>query len=118
MQQIPSHNEELLARLQHIQLCIITANAQELDVIRKNFRNPFEHVRFLDPFAHAQDIYIGSFTLGDEKSFPFYITSCSGQDTQSFAVESTYLFIHLKPKYAIHAGVCAGAGTLDNLSRV
>jgi hypothetical protein len=115
MNQNDSLNKESLERVREIQLCIITTNSKELDNIRQNFRMAqWEHVLVsFDPSsANVQNIYISSFTLGIGTPFPFYITSCSGQDVLSFAVEATSLLIHLKPKFAIFTGEIAAAGTV------
>jgi hypothetical protein len=111
-------DEQLLTYFRTYELCIITAKAEELHVIL-NAINPLDvqiprRYRFSSrPGFHSQDIYTSYFILENGHTLPFYITSCSDQGIQNFAIETTSLFNKLEPKFAIHAGVCAAAESLD-----
>lgn len=93
-------------------LCIIAEKSEELAIFRECFRLDEKIVGSDIPdVSNAYEFWLGSFLIGNGQQLPFYITCCSSQRIQTFATESTSLFKTLKPKYAIHVGVCAGMST-------
>ncbi|KAF1962461.1 purine and uridine phosphorylase [Byssothecium circinans] len=57
---------------------------------------------------NAYTFYTGSFTLDSGEKLEYYVTSSLRQGIQSFTVCASVLFSILRPRFAIHAGVCAG----------
>lgn len=57
---------------------------------------------------NAYTFYIGSFKLESGEELQYYVTSSLRQGIQSFTVCASVLFSILRPRYVIHAGICAG----------
>jgi purine-nucleoside phosphorylase len=51
--------------------------------------------------------YLGNFTLESKEKLNYYITSSLRMGIQSFTVHAALLFNILRPRFVIHAGVCA-----------
>jgi 16S rRNA U1498 N3-methylase RsmE len=98
----------ILRELRAIPLCIITAKQEEAELIQRYMkalrRISGDEVAYVDP---QHTFWKGTIELKENKEIEFYVTHCTRQAIQTFAVEATSLLGLLKPKYAIHAGVCA-----------
>lgn len=98
-------NEDLRNRA----LCIIAAKPEELAILKKCFNLVDQVSRSMIPNVKGfHQFWLGSFPIRNGQQLPFYLTCCSRQGIQTFSIESTTLFNALKPKYALHIGVCAG----------
>lgn len=104
-------HESNLKTLQSCKLCIICAKAAEAEIVRQHFCTRTK-ISGMDvaclPIGCARlDFYVGSFALTKGGSLSYYVTSTSRQGIQSFASQTAILFSILKPKFAVHVGVCA-----------
>src|SRR5436190_12968602 len=90
-------------------LCIVCARPAEAEGIAKSFGILGDRLtgREVADIHDAHTFYLGSFQVGDQR-LEYYITSSLRQGIQSFATHVSVLFNILRPKYTIHAGVCAG----------
>jgi hypothetical protein len=100
----------------NIPLCIICAKDEELAnfVSKWNLGSKVVQGDQVSSILKNNKFYVGAFDISSEegkKEIPFYLTCCSKQGIQTFAVEATAMFSILKPIYAIHTGVCAGRNT-------
>lgn len=98
-----------LGALVACQLCIICAKPREAITLAREFNlETIISSDLVDGISQGQrlDFHIGSFTLGNS-SIPYYVTSTSRQGIQTFGIEAATLFSILKPRYALHVGVCA-----------
>ncbi|KAF4427461.1 Phosphorylase superfamily protein, partial [Fusarium austroafricanum] len=98
-----------LETLQACPLCIICAKPREAITLAREFNLETKISSDLVdgiPDGQRLDFHIGSFTL-DNSSIPYYVTSPSRQGIQTFGIEAATLFSILKPRYALHVGVCA-----------
>lgn len=90
-------------------LCIICARPSEAQMIANELgceKNKVSNGQIAGVDKNHV-FYYGSFDLANA-SLDFYITSSLRQGIQSFTIHTSILFHTLKPRYAIHAGVCAG----------
>lgn len=100
-----------LRTLQSCKLCIICAKSAEAAIVKNSFclgtKISGTDVAELPEGCRKLDFYLGSFKLNKGGSLLYYVTSTSRQGIQSFASQAAILFSILKPKYAVHVGVCA-----------
>lgn len=104
-----------LETLQTCPLCIICAKPREAITLARGFNLETKISSDLVdgiPDGQRLDFHIGSFTL-DNSSIPYYVTSPSRQGIQTFRIEAATLFSILKPRYALHVGVCAAISGKD-----
>jgi hypothetical protein len=103
-----------LRELRAVPLCIITAKREEAELLQKAL-GPSTHILGHDVafVENHHDFWKGKVELRDGKYMDYYVTHCTRQGIQTFAVEAAALFSILKPKFAIHAGVCAAIA--DNI---
>ncbi|KAH8693402.1 nucleoside phosphorylase domain-containing protein [Phaeosphaeriaceae sp. PMI808] len=99
-----------LRLLRNRPLCIICGRPGEADEIAetlgiKNNRITGDEVMKVN---NGYTFYTGSFTLKSGEELEYYVTSSLRQGIQSFTVCASVLFSILRPRFAIHAGVCAG----------
>ena len=104
-------------RLLRRPLCIICGRPKEAEEIAKALGVEENRVlgREVEGINDGHTFYLGSFNLGDERAekLDYYITSSLRQGIQSFAIHTSILFHILRPRYAIHAGVCASYADPD-----
>ena len=99
---------EVLRQLQSRPLCIICGRPSEAEAIAKELgalENPVSG-RTVDKINDGHRFYIGSFDVQGQK-LEYYITSSLRQGIQSFTIHASILFHILKPRFAVHVGVCA-----------
>lgn len=94
-------------------LCIICAKPKELETIAKTLGIFKDRISGYDipEINDGHDFYLGTFKLhtpNGDRDLEFYATSALRQSIQTFTVHAGALFHVLRPKFAIHAGVCAG----------
>jgi nucleoside phosphorylase len=119
----PSIKEgENLRRLRNCPVCIICGRpgeakqiAMALGIVENVLKG--HEVAEVD---NSQTFYYGSFELAeksktqdnekqtDKEKLDYVLTSGTRQGIQSFTVTAALLFHILRPKFVIHAGVCAG----------
>jgi hypothetical protein len=108
-------------RLLRRPLCIICGRPKEAEEIAKALGVEENRVlgREVEGINDGHAFYLGSFDLGDkrEEKLDYYITSSLRQGIQSFAIHTSILFHILRPRYAIHAGVCASYADPDPQKR-
>jgi hypothetical protein len=108
-------------RLLRRPLCIICGRPKEAEEIAKALGVDENRVlgREVEGINDGHTFYLGSFDLGDkrEEKLDYYITSSLRQGIQSFAIHTSILFHILRPRYAIHAGVCASYADPDQQKR-
>lgn len=106
--------EYRLRLLRRRPLCIICAKPSEADVIAERLQVKENKLlgREIAEINNDQVFYQGSFNLKHLK-LDYYITSCQRQGIQSFAIQASFLFQILRPRYTLHAGVCAGYEPAD-----
>jgi hypothetical protein len=108
-------------RLLRRPLCIICGRPKEAEEIAKALGVEETRVlgREVEGINDGHTFYLGSFDLGDrrEEKLDYYITSSLRQGIQSFAIHTSILFHILRPRYAIHAGVCASYADPDPQKR-
>lgn len=99
---------EELRRLQSRPLCIICGRPAEAEAIAKEFG--IEKNRFsgheVDKVNNGHTFFTGSLDIKGV-TLEYYVTSSIRQGIQSFTIHSSILFHILRPRFAIHAGVCA-----------
>lgn len=98
-------------RLLRRPLCIICGRPKEAEEIAKALGIEENRVlgREVEGINDGHTFFLGSFDLGDKRAekLDYYITSSLRQGIQSFTIHASILFHILRPRYAIHAGVCA-----------
>ena len=89
-------------------LCIICGRPAEAEAIAVALGayNTRVNGRDIDEIHDGHTFYLGSFGT-EEKKLDYYITSSLRQGIQSFSIHASILFHILRPRYAVHAGVCA-----------
>jgi hypothetical protein len=99
--------ESQLSRLRSRPLCIICGRPEEAEAIADELKVRNNRVVGSEVEGIHDDhiFYVGSFSLG-EKKLDYYITSSLEHGMQSFAIHASILFHVLRPRYAIHVGVC------------
>ncbi|KAH7390179.1 phosphorylase superfamily protein [Cadophora sp. MPI-SDFR-AT-0126] len=99
---------EVLRQLQSRPLCIICGRPSEAEAIATELgalNNPVSG-RTVDKINDGHRFFLGSFNVQGQK-LEYYITSSLRQGIQSFAIHASILFHILKPRFAVHVGVCA-----------
>jgi len=99
---------EVLRQLQSRPLCIICGRPKEAEAIATQLgvlNNPVFGWA-VDKINDGHKFFIGSFDVQGQK-LDYYITSSLRQGIQSFAIHASILFHILKPRFAVHVGVCA-----------
>lgn len=91
-------------------LCIICGRPGEAEEIAKAFGIKKNRITGDEVMKvnNAYTFYTGSFKLQSGEDLPYYVTSSLRQGIQSFTVCASVLFSILRPRYVIHAGICAG----------
>ncbi|OCK80316.1 purine and uridine phosphorylase [Lepidopterella palustris CBS 459.81] len=98
-----------LRQLRNRPVCIICGRPSEAEAIAQAL-GVFENRLAGDEVDEVNDghtFYLGSFKLQDGE-LEYYITSSLRQGIQSFTVNASVLFSILRPRFVVHAGVCAG----------
>jgi hypothetical protein len=95
-----------LRLLRNRPLCIICGRPAEAEAIAKELGIIDNRLtgRQVEEIHDGHTFYLGSFDL--QENLEYYITSSLRQGIQSFATHASILFHVLRPRYAIHAGVC------------
>lgn len=62
----------------------------------------------VDGVNNRHTFYLGQIDLLNDKKLEYYITSSLRQGLMHFATHAAIIFQVLRPKVAVHAGVCAG----------
>jgi hypothetical protein len=108
-------------RLLRRPLCIICGRPAEAEAIAKALGIDGDRIlgREVEEIHDGHTFYLGSFHLGEkgEEKLDYYITSSLRQGIQSFTIHASILFHILRPRYAIHAGVCAAYDDPDPQKR-
>jgi hypothetical protein len=91
-------------------LCIITARSAEAAVLTRTFGivDSIIYGHEVPDISDSHKFYLGSFPVKDGNKLDYYITCGSRQSIQSFVIDAAILLHVLRPRFAIHAGVCAG----------
>lgn len=101
-----------LQQLQDRKLCIICAKSDEANIVKDQLGAMTKiEGHLVDRITQARgepghDFYLGALS-SENDDIPYYITSTTRQGIQSFGVQTAALFTILKPRYAVHVGVCA-----------
>lgn len=104
-------NSSNLRELRSRPLCIICGRPGEAEEIAKAL-GIADHAHRLQGHevsgiqGHA--FYLGAFKLDSGEKLKYYITSSLRMGIQSFTIHAAVLFNILKPRFVVHAGVCAG----------
>lgn len=107
----PSAKEgENLRRLRDCPVCIVCGRPGEAEAVAKalgilNQKLQGHEVAEVD---NAHTFYHGEFDLPSGEKLGYVVTSSTRQGIQSFTVHTALLFHILRPRFVIHAGVCAG----------
>ncbi len=106
---------EVLRQLQSRPLCIICGRPKEAEGIAKELGVENNRVlgREVDKINDGHSFFTGSFDIKGQK-LDYYITSSLRQGIQSFTIHASILFHFLKPRFAIHVGVCAAFYEVSN----
>ncbi len=106
---------EVLRQLQSRPLCIICGRPKEAEGIAKELGVENNRVlgREVDKINDGHSFFTGSFDIRGQK-LDYYITSSLRQGIQSFTIHASILFHILKPRFAIHVGVCAAFYEVSN----
>jgi len=103
---------ELKKNLQNLRdraVCIITARSGEAQGLAEALgidHNILKGHAVWD-VDNGFSFYLGSFDL-EESHLDYYITSGRHMGVQSFAIDCGLLMHILRPRFIVHAGVCAG----------
>lgn len=99
-----------LRLLRNRPLCIICGRPAEAEGIAKALGIEKNRITGHEVLKvnNGYTFYIGSFTLESGEELQYYVTSSLRQGIQSFTVYASILFGILRPRFVIHAGVCAG----------
>jgi hypothetical protein len=97
-------------------LCIICAKPEEVQVFARNLQIQNDHISSADipELGDGYDFFLGTFRIISKKkdvearNLEYYLTSPVRQGIQTFAIQAGTLFHILRPRFAVHAGVCAG----------
>ena len=91
-------------------LCIMCARAAEAEEIAKALGIEENRItgHEVQKVNDGYTFYLGSFNLPSGEELKYYVTSSLRQGIQSFTVNASILFSILRPRFVIHAGVCAG----------
>jgi hypothetical protein len=103
--------EQNLRRLQARPLCIICGKPAEAKYIAKRL-DADERLEGsnISGVNSRHTFYLGDLALEGGKKLEYYITSSLRQGMAHFSTHASILFQLLRPRFAIHAGVCAGYG--------
>jgi hypothetical protein len=103
-----------LRNLTNRPLCIICGRPGEAEEIAKALGIFDSKIQgdSVDQVADGHVFYTGSFEIKGG-FLDYYVTSSLRQAIQSFTVNAAVLFSILKPRFAIHAGICAGYESYD-----
>ena len=102
-----------LGTLQAYKLCIICAKPREAITLAREFNLESKiSSDLVDSLPRGHEFYIGSFMIGST-SIPYYVTSTSRPGIQTFGTEAATLLAVLKPRYALHVGVCTAISGKD-----
>jgi hypothetical protein len=99
-----------LRLLKSYPLCIICARPAEAQTIA-NEMGAIQRIQGIDveEVHNGHTFYLGEMPIsGQDKPLSYYITSSLRQGMMNFATHAGILFSILRPRFAIHAGVCAG----------
>lgn len=98
-----------LRKLRNCALCIICGNPREAEIIAKEME-AIEEINGSSVYGVNKNhtFYIGTLHLNENKKLNYYITSSLRQGLMHFATHAGILFQLLRPRFAIHAGCCAG----------
>lgn len=101
--------ETPLRRLRSCPLAIICGKPEEIPAIAKKLdASDVIHGASVDGVNNGHIFYLGKIQFKGEKILRFYVTSSLKQGLVHFSIHASALFSILRPRYAIHAGVCAG----------
>ncbi|ETI29395.1 hypothetical protein G647_01848 [Cladophialophora carrionii CBS 160.54] len=90
-------------------LCIICGKPQEAEIIAQEMEATREiSGATVQGINNNHVFYLGELNLVCERKLEYYITSSLRQGLVHFATHAGILFQVLRPRFAIHAGVCAG----------
>jgi hypothetical protein len=100
---------ENLRRLRNCPVCIICGRPGEARQIAEALGIAGNILRGHEvaEFDNSQTFYHGSFELANGH-LNYLVTSGHRQGIQSFTVSAALLFHILRPRFVVHAGVCAG----------
>lgn len=98
-----------LRKLRNSPLMIICANPREAGLIAR-FMDAKDRVSgsTVNGINNNHMFYAGKLHLRNRKQLNYYVTSSTRQGLMHFATQAGILFHQLRPRFAIHAGCCAG----------
>lgn len=101
---------ENLRRLRDCPVCIICGRPGEAAAIAKalGIETQVFQGHEVAEVDSAHTFYYGEFDLVSGEKLGYVLTSSTRQGIQSFTVHAALLFHILRPRFVIHAGVCAG----------
>lgn len=99
---------EELGRLRNRPLCIICGRPAEAQAIAEELGIEDNRIsgHEVEKINNGHTFFTGSFNIKG-KTLDYYVTSSIRQGIQSFTIHSSILFHILRPRFVIHAGVCA-----------
>ncbi|KAL3247308.1 hypothetical protein ABHI18_012456 [Aspergillus niger] len=110
-------SESDFRRLKSRPLCIICAKPQEVQIIARTLGIREGHISSNDipELVDGYNFYLGTFNIipkdgGTARRLEYYLTSPDRQGIQTFSIQAGTLFHVLRPRFVVHAGVCAGYG--------
>lgn len=113
-------NVSNLRLLKSYPLCIICAKPSEAQTIAREMGATRRiHAIDIEEIHNGHTFYLGEMPIfGQGKPLEYYITSSLRQGVMNFATHAGILFSILRPRFAIHAGVCAGYDGSDGGSAI
>jgi hypothetical protein len=106
---IPNNEHPALRRLLNSSVCILCARPQEAEGIASALKcTETLYGHNVPEVDDSHTFHFGSLKLKDGNSLGFYVTHASRQSVQTFIVDASILFYILRPRFVLHAGVCAG----------
>ena len=101
--------ERNLRRLQGCSLCIICGKPAEAKIIAQELDADERLSGFdIQGVNDKHTFYIGTIPLTEGRKLEYYVTSSIRQGLVHFSTPASLIFQILRPRFAIHAGVCAG----------
>jgi hypothetical protein len=106
--------ETPLRRLRSCPLAIVCGKPEEIPIIAKKLCTTTTITGANVPgISKSHSFRLGQIEFYDGKILKFYVTSSLKQGLMYFSISASSLFSVLQPRFAIHAGVCAGNSAKD-----
>ena len=98
-----------LRKLRSCPLAIICGKPEEITTIAARLGAEEKiYGTAIEGIDNGHIFHLGKMTLAGSKALRFYVTSSLRQGPIPFAIAAGNLITVLRPRFAIHAGVCAG----------